>query len=142
MVIKQLNKSYLNELVKLDGLAFKPLVKKLSRHSSTDAKEYFIFTFKKGKLFGYFVGNELVGCIGIVINKKHKYAEIEHLLVNPKYQRQGIATRLIKFIENYTKNKKIKNLRLNVRCKNMAAFNLYKKLGYLEHAYIMIKKLK
>jgi len=142
MKIKQLNKNYLNELVKLDGLAFKPLRKKLGRHSSKDAREYFIFTFKRGKLFGYFINDKLIGCVGIVAEKKHKCAEIEHVLVNPKYQGRGIGKELMKFAEKQAKKQGIKALKLHVRCKNEKAFALYKKCGFNEHAYIMIKKVR
>lgn len=133
--IKQLNKSYLNKLVRLNGLAY--------NSSSKGVRDYFKFTFKKGKIFGYFLDNKLIGCVGIAIFKKMHYAEIEHLLVHPKFQRKGIAKELMKFIENYSKNKlKIKDLRLNVRVKNKKAFNFYKKLKFKEHAYIMVKVLK
>ena len=142
MKIKQLNKNYLKELVKLDNLAFRPLTKKLGRHSAKDAREYFIFTFKKGKLFGYFINDKLVGCAGMVIEKKQKCAEIEHVLVNPKYQERGIGKELMNFAEAKAKKQGIKNLRLHVRCKNRRAFNFYKKCGFNEHAYIMLKKLK
>jgi len=142
MQIKQLNKSYLNELVNLDRLAFKPLKKKLGRHSSKDAKKYFIFTFKKGKMFGYFINDKLIGCVGIVVEKKHKCAEIEHVLVNPKYQGTGIGKELMKFAEKQAKKQGIKSLKLHVRCKNKRAFALYKKCGFNEHAYIMMKRLR
>ena len=142
MQIKQLSNRYLNELVKLDALAFKPLAKKLGRHSSKDAREYFIFTFKRGKLFGYFIDDKLVGCVGIVVEKKHKCAEIEHVLVNPKYRGKGIGKELMKFAEKQAKKQSIKALRLHVRCKNKRAFKLYKKCGFKEHAYIMTKKVR
>lgn len=141
-MIKGLNKKYLEELINLNELAFKPLEKELGKYKNKGVKEYFEFTLKNGKIFGYFIDKKIVACAGIVINKKYRYGEVEHLLVNPKFQGKGIAKELMNFIEQYAKNKKIRELRLNVRCKNNKAVGFYKRLNYFEHAHIMLKKLK
>ena len=141
MIIKQLDRSYLEELVKLDSLSFKPLTNKLGRRSAKDTKDYFIYTFKKGKLFGYFINEKLIGCIGIIVDKKHNYVEIEHIIVNPKHQKRGIGRELMDFIKNIARKQGLENLRLNVRCKNDIAFNFYKKYGFNKHAYTMTMKL-
>jgi len=132
MTIKQLNKSYLKELVKLNTLAYKT--------SSKGVREYFAYTFKHGKVFGYFIEERLVGCVGLIVHKKMNYSEIEHLLVHPDFQKQGIGKKLMRFIEKYSKSKlKIKNIRLDVRIKNKKAIKLYKNLGYKEISYTMAK---
>src|SRR3989338_8684878 len=138
-MIKRLNKKYLEKLIYLNKLAFKPLEKELGKYINKGVKEYFEFTLKSGKIFGYFINNKLIACVGIVVNKKHKYGEVQHLLVNPKFQGKGIAKELMNFIEQYAKNKKIKELRLNVRCKNNKAVGFYQHLNYFEHVYIMLK---
>lgn len=140
--IKQLSRKYLKELIKLNRLAFKPLENKLGRYSNNGVKEYFEFTLEKGKVFGYLIDKKLVACIGIVISKKLKYGEIEHVLVNPNFQERGIARSLMEFIENYAKKMRVKGLRLNVRCKNDNAIGFYEHLGYNKYAYIMAKGLK
>ena len=129
-MIKELNKKYLRELIKLNKLVFKPLEKKLGKYSNKGVEEYFEFTLKKGKIFGYFIDKKLVACVGIVINKENKYGEVEHLLVNPKFQKRSIAKKLMKFIENYAKKMNLKGLRLNVRCKNDNAIGFYEHSGY------------
>ncbi len=141
--IVQLNKTYLKDLVKLNSLAFKPLEGKLGKHSLKGMREYFEFTFKKGKVFGYFIEKELVGCVGIVVEKKFLYGEIEHLLVNPEYQNKGIGKELMRFIEDYSRRElKLKQLKLHVRCKNEKAISFYEKNGFNKHAFIMGKELK
>ena len=143
-MIKKLDKTYIRELVELNRLAFEPLEKELGIYTDKGVKEYFEFTLKEGNVFGYFdeENKKLVACIGIVINKENKYGEVEHLLVNPDFQRKGIAKELMKFIEEYAREMKLKTLRLNVRCKNNNAINFYEHSGYLKHAYIMTKELK
>ncbi len=121
----------------------KPLEAKLGKHSPKGAREYFEFTFKKGIIFGSFIEDSLVGCIGIVVEKKFSYGEVEHLLVNPEYQNKGIGKKLMKFIEEYSKTKlKLKQLRLHVRCKNEKAVSFYENNGFNKRAFIMGKELK
>ncbi len=91
---------------------------------------------------GYFKNKKLVGCVGLIINKEFKFREVEHLIVHPDFQGRGIAKKLMNFVEGFAKKQKIQGLRLNVRCKNTPAINLYKKIGYSKHAYIMAKSLK
>ena len=142
MTIILLNRKYLNELTKLNELAFKSLKNKLGSYSSKGVRDYFEFTLKKGKLFGYFVDKKLVACIGIVINKEFKYGEVEHVLVNPNFQKKGIAKKLMEFIESYARKASLEWLRLNVRCKNQNAISFYEHFRYNKYAYIMVKKLK
>lgn len=141
-MIKEIDKKYLEELVELKKSAWKKLEKKLGKTPDNEIKKYLNLTLKKGKLFGYFSKNKLVGCIGIVINKKEKYGEIENFFVKEEFQGKGIGKELIKFIENYARMNKINFLKLNVRLKNTKAINFYKKRGYEKFALIMGKKIK
>jgi len=138
MSIKELDKSYLNKLVGLNGLAFR--ASSMGKdYSSKGVKEYFGFTFKKGKVFGYFLGNKLVGCVGITIFENFSYGDVEHLLVDPKYRRRGIAKELMSFIEDYAKKKGLKGVRLSVNAKNSLAKSIYEKMGFKMHAYTLKK---
>ena len=139
--IKELNKKYLEELVKLNGLSFRN-AKELGPYSEKGVKEYFEFTFKKGNVFGYFVDNSLVGCAGITIFENFSYGDVGHVIVHPKYQRRGIAKELMNFVEEYAKKKKLKGLRLSVRIGNEKAIDLYEKTGFKKHAYSMKKNFK
>jgi len=117
---------------------------KLGReHDRKGIVDYMKFTFKKGKVFGYFQENKLIGIVGIVPEKKHKYAEIEHVLVDEKYHGKGIGGELMEFIEKYAKKhyKFLNELRLNVLVKNPAV-GFYEHLGFGKKSYNMVKKLK
>ncbi|MEM2368297.1 MAG: ribosomal protein S18-alanine N-acetyltransferase [Candidatus Bathyarchaeia archaeon] len=97
---------------------------------------------------------EIIGFIvGIV------YAEddttIGHILtidVSPRYHRRGVGTKLLQEMEKIFKDKNVKMIRLEVREDNIAALNLYDKLGYKKirklrryygdaHGLLLVKKL-
>jgi len=143
-MIKEVNKKYLNEIVKLHYKSIVPMWLKLGRERDKKGIiDYMNYTFKNGKVFGYFLNDKLVGCIGIVADKKFKYAEVEHVLVDEKYQKRGIGREMMEFIEDYAKKNlkiKIKELRLTVLCKNPAV-TFYEKMGYTKKSYTMIKKV-
>ncbi len=74
--------------------------------------------------------------------------EIEYIVVNDKYKKLGIGSKLLKYIEKSG----MKNITLEVRESNTAAINFYKKNGYNivstrhnyykdEDGYLMIKNL-
>ncbi len=141
-MIKELNKKYLKELLKIKELAFKPLEKKLGPYSEKNTKEYLEFTFKNGKIFGYFIRDHLVACVAMVINKKNSIIEVQHLAVNPEFQKKGLGKKLMKFVENYAKKIKIRELTLSTRIKNQNAINFYENRGFSKHAYLFVKKIK
>ncbi len=142
-MIRELSKKYLVELVKLNVSALKPIEKKIGKTSPVWLKEYFEYTFKEGKVFGYFLENKLIGCIGYIIGPYGGYAEIQHVLVNPKFRGKGIGKELMIFIEKYIKKNypKIKEFRLNVRYKNDSVLDFYEKNGYSKRSYLMKKKI-
>jgi ribosomal-protein-alanine acetyltransferase len=78
-----------------------------------------------GEIAGFVIGR-----IDIVRN-----APFGHILtidIAPSYRQRGIAQRLLRKIEAIFKERGIKECRLEVREDNVAALNLYQKLGYKE----------
>lgn len=80
------------------------------------------------ELFGIYNHNELIGIVKCLL--KNEYIYFSRLSVLPKNQGKGVATRLIKYLEDYS----IENNRFVSQCKvrknekeNIA---LYSKLGY------------
>ncbi len=65
-----------------------------------------------------------------IIGYNESYAEISELAVIPKYQRKGIATKMIKYIENEVKKLSIKMLRSGTGILNFPSLQLHRKLGY------------
>ena len=58
--------------------------------------------------------------------------EIDYIIVDSNYRNIGIATKLLKKLENTYEN--INNITLEVRVSNDVAINLYKKFGFREVA--------
>ena len=58
--------------------------------------------------------------------------EIDYIYVNPEYRKQGIASKLFKYMVENKKN--IQNITLEVRKSNINAINFYKKHGFEEAA--------
>ena len=53
-----------------------------------------------------------------------------HLIVDPKFQRRGLATELISKVEKIAPNIKKKMITLNILKSNYKALSLFEKLGY------------
>lgn len=76
--------------------------------------------------------------------------EIEYIIVDKRYRQQGIATKLLNFMESQYSN--CKNITLEVKKSNIPAINFYKKNGFVcgairekyyndEDGILMIKNL-
>lgn len=83
--------------------------------------------------FGFFEQEILVALINFEIAKKTKIshiAEIGGLYIKPSNRNLGIAQKLIKFVEDFAKQKNILQIYLGCNYSNKIAINLYEKLGY------------
>ena len=76
-----------------------------------------------GTIAGFVIGM-------IYVDRKATYAHILTIDVSPAYRRRGIGRMLLQEIERIFKEKGIKTSHLEVREDNVAAMNLYRKLGY------------
>jgi len=78
------------------------------------------------------VNGEIVGFIigRIDIGRNMTFAHILTIDIEPSRRREGIAQKLLYEIEDIFKERGIKECRLEVREDNVAASNLYQKLGY------------
>ena len=66
-------------------------------------------------------------CGVLVYDLIYDRIEIEYIIVDKLYRRQGIATNLIKFMEDINS---VKNITLEVRKSNNAAISFYEFLGF------------
>lgn len=64
----------------------------------------------------------------IVYDVIYDRIEIQYIVVESTSRRNGIATELVKYVEQ--KNSSIKNITLEVRESNNAALSFYEKLGF------------
>lgn len=60
--------------------------------------------------------------------------EINQIEVIPIYQNRHIASSLMQYLIDQTKNKKIINITLEVKCDNYKAINLYQKYNFEKQA--------
>ena len=71
-----------------------------------------------------------------------KLALINDIGVIESHKKKGIAERLLKEFEKWTKPKKVYALSINVWAKNIPAYTFYKKHKFEDYNIYMIKKLK
>jgi ribosomal-protein-alanine acetyltransferase len=64
------------------------------------------------------------------IRRNEQFGHIVTVDVAPAYRRKGIAQKLLHEVETILRERGIKECRLEVREDNVAALNLYQKLGY------------
>jgi ribosomal-protein-alanine acetyltransferase len=78
------------------------------------------------------VNSEIAGfaIARVDIGRNTSFGHILTVDIAPAYRRKGIAQKLLQEIETIFREKSIKECRLEVREDNVAALNLYQKLGY------------
>lgn len=62
--------------------------------------------------------------------RERDFMDVDEFCVDKEYRRQGIATKMISFIRNYTKEKGIKRLELNMWEFNQDALAFYEAVGF------------
>ncbi len=83
------------------------------------------FTSSENTFWGYIKGEELAGIVEIIYNSE--YIHIRSLVVDPKYFRQGIASRIMEFVlEQYNSDLFI----VETGAANDPASQLYLKFGF------------
>ncbi len=112
------------------------------------------FNYKIDEALNEFVNVLLYDDNGIkgvlVYSKIYDRLEIDYIIVDKQYRRLGIASRLLKYMED--ENKGALNITLEVRESNALALSFYKKNGFVieavrknyykdENGLLMMKKL-
>jgi ribosomal protein S18 acetylase RimI-like enzyme len=68
---------------------------------------------------------------------EHKYAFITDIIVENKYQKQGIGSALLLEAKKWVENRKLDYLELNVLSENTGAITLYEKQGFKDMSHTM-----
>lgn len=96
----------------------------------------------EGVLYKLCIEDEIIGAINISEKQEEAYASvpwqfddskvlvIHRLVVDPKYQRQGFAQRLMDFAESFAVENGYSSIRLDAYSQNTAVINFYKKRDY------------
>ncbi|MDY6367213.1 MAG: ribosomal protein S18-alanine N-acetyltransferase [Clostridia bacterium] len=87
--------------------------------------------FNGGNFYG-FIAEDNAAMGFVTYTQTVDFAEIADLFVFPDYRRKGIAVKLLGEVINAVKNAGKEKIFLEVRKGNLAAKNLYSKLGFTE----------
>lgn len=145
MIIKEIDLEDLSAMVEIERENFK---------EPWDYKTLFYEVIKNTKtsFYGAYVDNKLVGYLGFwsLIDN----IDIINIAVAKEFKRLGIASKLFEHLDEIAKALEIKTITLEVNVNNYAAFNLYKKMGFIivrtiknyysktsEDAYMMQKEV-
>lgn len=105
-----------------------------------------------GKIILAFDEDKVIGVVVALILKRNdedalqlkpaKYGEIEKLYVLDTYRGKGVGSHLFKMAEKYlVEEEKCDYVEVVVFGDNDKAYDLYKKLGYADREFILIKKV-
>ena len=106
------------------------------------SKEVFREDIKNNALFVARINSEIVGCIMFSSYKDDVYKNVKwisedsnnlyihRLAVHPKFQKKGIARRMMDYAEAFAKSKNHKSIRLDTFSKNQRNNKFYKLRGY------------
>ena len=72
----------------------------------------------------------IIGIGNIKLNEESKRAHIFHIFTDIIHRNEGMATKMLTYLELLAKNRKIEILTINVMPKNLSAKSLYKKYGF------------
>ncbi len=87
----------------IQSILIQPAVKVLLSYATSKTKvdqEYDLYIHSPArKLYGYYMNQELVGCIGIEIDDVH--CVIKHIAVSPAHRGKGIGREMIQFSSHH-----------------------------------------
>ncbi|MEM3640685.1 MAG: ribosomal protein S18-alanine N-acetyltransferase [Candidatus Bathyarchaeia archaeon] len=135
LTIEDASIRYLDSLYEIEMKCFtkEAFTKQQIAYLLTDYNSIGLIAKVNGQIVGFIIGR-------IYIDEESLIGHILTLDVSPTHRQKGIAQRLLLEIEKIFKGKGVKECRLEVREDNIAAINLYRKLGYkkvgkLRHYY-------
>lgn len=83
---------------------------------------------QNSEYYGIFNDEELIGYMGFW--KLPDYLDITNISVKPQYKRQGIAKKLLDYLEACAQSNNINSIFLEVNVNNQGAIKLYEDYGY------------
>lgn len=115
-------------LKKLDSVTSTGELADYSR-TKKDLFDVYEYLRRKGCFWLAEDNDKIVGMVGVRMGKEGKM-KVKALRVHPKYQRQGIARKLMSMLEDYCKKNKDEEIILGVNRNSLPAIALYESLGY------------
>lgn len=150
-IIKQVDidmfKKYFNDILELKNYSsslhfISSEIEEFNKKKLLEVYDY--LEEEKAIIFGAFKNEKLIGYLWgyphTFFNEKRIY--INSLVVNKQFSGQGIGTKLLKKIEEYSVDNNYDSMDLNVVPSNEIAYNLYKKNNFEIERFQMRKVLK
>jgi len=105
-------------------------VNELKKSFPQSAVENFVnFTNPFTQVFVIKTNEEIVGIM--ILDIIYERMELIQIEVKEEYRNQGYASKLLEFMINLAKEKKLENITLEVRSDNTTAIHLYEKYGFV-----------
>lgn len=102
-----------------------------------DLETYARKIFNKSQRFEAVVEGSLVGLISVYFDYSRKQSGfISNVSVDPRFFGRGVAKQLLTKCIDYSRQKRIRSLRLEVSSKNQAAQGLYRSFAFEEKEFI------
>jgi len=121
-VIRKAAKSDIAAIIEIEKSLFSdPWDKQLFEDAIEKENKYFFVVVEAGKLAGY-----------IIFEKVLDEGHISNLAIAKEYQKRGIGSKLVSYVLDLARQKKLKEIFLEVRESNEAAKKLYSKFGFKE----------
>ena len=99
----------------------------------TSIEEYIMKLKNNAVIFEAWGNTELLGLVAAYLNNyETQIGFITSVIVSQKYQKQGIAKRLLKKAVEFARNEGFKKIYLKVHRENIDAISLYKKFNFSE----------
>lgn len=106
-------------------------LKKILDNTHTDWSSTILADCFSSDYFVWIIG-DLNHAMGFVVVKNNiNFWEIFQIVIDEQYQRQGLASQLLKFIIAQAQQKQIQKIELEVRASNFSAITLYEKAGFI-----------
>ncbi|MBS3072452.1 GNAT family N-acetyltransferase [Candidatus Pacearchaeota archaeon] len=103
--------------------------KKKIRRDLQAKKQYWVVLEDKGKVIGF-------GSVYLWSNK----GVVGSVYISKNYQNKGYGTKILKYLTNWMKSKKVKRIESNLLVGNVPSIKLHKKLGF--EPYLLRMRLK
>ncbi len=112
-------------------------------------KEHFSKDITKKGLIIYKENNKIIGCMAVLEENdppyktidswiKEKSVVIHRVLVDPDYQKQGIANKLFEFAANYATKEKYESIKIDTHPDNYKMQGFLVKNGFIKGDYIEV----
>jgi ribosomal-protein-alanine acetyltransferase len=125
MKIEDISISHLGKLYEIEKQCFEQeaFTKQQLAYLLTDYNAIGLAARVNGEIAGFAIAR-------VNIRRNVQFGHILTVDIAPAYRRKGIAQKLLHEVETILRDRGIKECRLEVRENNVAALNLYQKLGY------------